>query len=121
MTRNREKFGEQISRVFVNLIKNSEESLAEKKLKIKDFKGKIHLDIKSNNDYIDVTLIDNGTGISDTKKIMNPYYTTKKDGTGLGLPIVTKIINEHSGSFSLKNNKMATGTITTITLPQINA
>ena len=96
---------DQLYRVFVNLIKNSEESLAEKKLKIKDFKGKIHLDIKSNNDYIDVTLIDNGTGISDTKKIMNPYYTTKKDGTGLGLPIVSKIISEHNGELSISNNQ----------------
>ena len=34
---------------------------------------------------------------------MTPYFTTKKTGTGLGLPIVTKIINEHSGSFSIKN------------------
>ena len=32
---------------------------------------------------------------------MNPYYTTKLKGTGLGLPIVNKIINEHSGDLSL--------------------
>ena len=33
---------------------------------------------------------------------MTPYFTTKKKGTGLGLPIVNKIINEHSGDFSIK-------------------
>ncbi len=96
---------DQLYRVFINLIKNSEESIAEKKLKIKDFKGKINLDIKSNNDYIDVTLTDNGTGISDTKIIMNPYFTTKKNGTGLGLPIVSKIINEHDGDLYISNNQ----------------
>ena len=42
-----------------------------------------------------------------TQKAMTPYYTTKKKGTGLGLPIVTKIINEHSGIFSIKNLKKA--------------
>ena len=47
-----------------------------------------------------VKLTDNGTGISDTKKVMTPYFTTKTKGTGLGLPIVNKIINEHSGDFS---------------------
>ena len=36
---------------------------------------------------------------------MTPYFTTKKTGTGLGLPIVSKIINEHSGIFSIKNKK----------------
>ena len=49
---------------------------------------------------------------------MTPYFTTKKTGTGLGLPIVTKIINEHSGDFSIRNQKGKSGTITTINLPK---
>ena len=60
----------QLYRVFINLIKNSKESIDEKKLKIPNFKGKIHIDIKLNNDYILVQLIDNGNGIIDTNKIM---------------------------------------------------
>ena len=36
---------------------------------------------------------------------MTPYFTTKKNGTGLGLPIVSKIINEHSGDILISNNK----------------
>ena len=42
----------------------------------------------------------------------------KKTGTGLGLPIVTKIINEHSGNFSIKNQKGKSGALITITLPK---
>ena len=61
---------------------------------------------------------DNGSGITDAKKAMTPYFTTKKTGTGLGLPIVTKIINEHNGNFSIKNKKDNKGTIVTITLPK---
>ena len=49
---------------------------------------------------------------------MTPYFTTKKTGTGLGLPIVTKIINEHSGNFSIKNKDDKSGTVVTITLPK---
>ena len=62
------------------------------------------IEINEDNDYIIVNLIDNGTGVSDTKKIMTPYFTTKKKGTGLGLPIVSKIINEHSGELLITNN-----------------
>ena len=36
-------------------------------------------------------MLDNGSGFKDTKNITKPYFTTKKDGTGLGLPIVTKL------------------------------
>ena len=52
-----------------------------------------------------VRLTDNGTGISDTKKVMTPYFTTKTKGTGLGLPIVSKIINEHLEIFLSKQKR----------------
>ena len=109
---------DQLNRVFVNLIKNSEESFIEKLQKEPDFKGNIDIEIVDNNDYIVIRLTDNGTGITDTKKAMTPYFTTKKTGTGLGLPIVTKIINEHSGTFSIKNKTNKRGTLITITLPK---
>ena len=48
---------------------------------------------------------------------MTPYFTTKKDGTGLGLPIVSKIINEHNGEISITNHKA--GVKIAITLPQL--
>ena len=108
---------EQIYRVFINLIKNSEESFLEKKAKNQDFTGKIDIEINKNNDYIFIQLTDNGTGIRDTRKVMTPYFTTKKSGTGLGLPIVSKIINEHSGDISLNNNSKSEGLTILITLP----
>ena len=97
---------DQIYRVLINLIKNSEESFMEKKVKNPDFKGKINIDIVKNNDYIVISVNDNGTGITDTKKAMTPFYTTKKTGTGLGLAIASKIINEHSGELNIVNNKL---------------
>ena len=112
---------EQLNRVFTNLIKNSEEAFLDKLEKNPNFKGKIDIEIISNNDYIMVRIKDNGTGISDTKKAMTPYYTTKIKGTGLGLPIVSKIINEHSGNFSIKNKKDENGIDIEISFPNIDA
>ncbi len=109
---------DQLNRVFINLIKNSEESFLELLQKEPNFKGNINIVIEDNNDYIVISIIDNGTGISDTKKAMTPYFTTKKTGTGLGLPIVTKIINEHSGNFSIKNKQDKGGAVVKISLPK---
>ena len=111
---------DQLNRVFINLIKNSEEAFLEKIVKEPNFKGNIDIEIDENNDYIIISLTDNGTGITDAKKAMTPYFTTKKTGTGLGLPIVTKIINEHSGNLTINNKTNGTGTAVKISIPKLN-
>ena len=109
---------DQLYRVSINLIKNSEDSILEKRKKDKLFEGKINIEINDNNDYITIELVDNGLGIKDTTKIMTPYFTTKKDGTGLGLPIVSKTINDHNGEITISNNNP--GAKVLITFPKIN-
>ena len=97
---------EQLSRVFFNLIKNAIESVQEKCLEITNTKGKISIEINDYDDYIEFTIEDNGKGfknLENIKKILNPYFTTKKKGTGLGLAIVNKIINDHNGSIKFVN------------------
>ena len=107
---------DQLYRVFINIIKNANESIIDILNKKPKYEGKIEIDILTNKDYIVSIIRDNGEGISDTKKVMTPYFTTKKKGTGLGLPIVNKIINEHSGEFVIKKDK---GTTIEIWLPSI--
>ena len=95
-----------ISRVLINLIKNAIESVQEKCLEITNTKGKISIEINDYDDYIEFTIEDNGKGfknLENIKKILNPYFTTKKKGTGLGLAIVNKIINDHNGSIKFVN------------------
>jgi len=93
---------EQLSRVFFNLIKNSIESIQEKKLNKTNFNGKIDIVLNQNEFDIVFSIVDNGLGFEilsgSIKNILNPYFTTKKKGTGLGLAIVNKIINDHNGS-----------------------
>ncbi len=92
---------EQLSRVFLNLIKNSIESINQKAQNNNNFSKKIDIELTEDNSHIKVTLEDSGVGFSELKNnikdILNPYFTTKKNGTGLGLSIVNKIINDHNG------------------------
>ena len=95
---------EQLSRVFLNLIKNSIESIQQKAEKINKFNKKISIVIEDNNDHIKVIMTDNGVGFGifkdKIKNILHPYFTTKKNGTGLGLSIVNKIVNDHNGKIN---------------------
>jgi len=111
---------EQINRVFINLIKNSIESLNEKYQKNSYFTKKIIIEIKEINDYIEILTIDNGTGFKTTNllDISKPYFTTKKNGSGLGLSIVVKIINDHNGTIEFQNYKK--GAKIKITFPKLN-
>ena len=93
---------EQLSRVFLNLIKNSIESIQQKSEKISDFDKNITIELKDFDSHISLVINDNGIGFknlnNNIKEILNPYFTTKKNGTGLGLSIVNKIINDHNGN-----------------------
>ena len=99
---------EQLNRIFTNLFKNSIESLKEKFSKSPNFTKKIDIEILKKDDYIQIIINDNGLGFSSKNldDLLKPYFTTKNNGTGLGLPIVNKIINDHNGTLKLAENKI---------------
>ncbi len=85
---------EQISRVFINLIKNSIQAVPT------DVKGVIEIEVTINNNKVLVKIEDNGTGISEDQKekLFTPSFTTKTSGMGMGLPIVKNIIENANGT-----------------------
>jgi nitrogen fixation/metabolism regulation signal transduction histidine kinase len=85
---------DQIIRVFNNLIKNATQAIPQ------DQEGKITIDLKLESGSVLVTITDNGVGIEKSKlgKIFVPYFTTKSNGTGLGLAMVKQIVENHHGS-----------------------
>ena len=98
---------EQFNRLFFNLIKNSLESIQEKAEKDSKTGKNIDIEIRQRRDYININIVDTGTGFKNkkTKDIIKPYFTTKEKGTGLGLSIVDKIISDHGGSIKFLNHK----------------
>ena len=67
--------------------------------------------------FVEVT--DTGEGISEEnlKSLFDPFFTTKMTGTGMGLPITLRIIEEHKGSIKVRS-RLGKGTTFIITLPQ---
>jgi two-component system nitrogen regulation sensor histidine kinase NtrY len=91
----------QISRVLINIIKNSLESIHEKKELEKYLQGAINISVENNNDFIYIIIEDNGVGFKTTPKdLITPLTTTKQHGSGLGLSIVSKILHEHGGDLN---------------------
>ena len=107
-------FPGQINQVFVNLINNALDAMD-------DF-GKIIITTKDlNDDYIEMTIEDTGSGMPDEikDKIFDPFFTTKDigKGTGLGLSISHGIIEKHNGEIRVES-KMGVGTTFIIKLPK---
>ena len=91
----------QISRVLINVVKNSLESINEKQETDKNLQGIINILVDNNNDFIYITIEDNGVGFKSTPKdLVAPFITTKQHGSGLGLSIVSKILHEHGGDLN---------------------
>jgi len=106
---------EQIKRVMVNLLDNA---VAAVSAVDRDGKVEISTQYDKNHRRVKLDVRDNGLGISpeDKMKLFEPYFSTKKAGTGLGLVIVSSIISDHNGSVNVTDNIQG-GTIVSIELP----
>ena len=100
---------DRLVQVFLNILKNSIEALTEKENK----KIKISTQVYKNN--VTILIEDNGIGMSKytLEHIEDPFYTTKKDGTGLGTVFSSEIIKEHNGSIQYISEE-GKGTITKV-------
>jgi C4-dicarboxylate-specific signal transduction histidine kinase len=99
----------QFEQVLINLIKNADEAMNNKLANI-EVKASIDLD------SIIIEIIDSGVGIKNTDNLFTPFYTTKKQGSGIGLVLCREIIEAHQGSLSLENRSDQQGCIVKIEL-----
>jgi nitrogen fixation/metabolism regulation signal transduction histidine kinase len=103
---------DQMRRVFVNLFDNSIAAIGE------DEDGRIRIRLDRTNGDVRIEFTDNGPGIPVDRlpRIFEPYFTSKSEGTGLGLAMVKNIILLHGGSIDAKSDQ-GQGTTFTITIP----
>lgn len=99
-----------IRQMLVNLVKNAMAAMTSG--------GIIHISTWSANDIVYMTVEDTGSGIPEDviHKIFEPYFTTKVDGTGLGLTMTYKVVKEHGGDIRVQS-ELGKGTCFTISLP----
>uniref|UniRef100_A0A7C4THZ4 histidine kinase n=1 Tax=candidate division WOR-3 bacterium TaxID=2052148 RepID=A0A7C4THZ4_UNCW3 len=102
---------EEIKRAILNIVLNAIESVSERT-------GKVEVNLRREEKEILIEVGDNGPGISEEikDKIFEPYFTTRRGGTGLGLYIAKKIIKDYNGRIVLKSTP-GTGSVFTIHLP----
>lgn len=105
----------QAEQIFLNIMTNAVESLAPK--------GHLRIEaktvVKAEMRLIKITFTDNGSGIEETikDKIFDPFFTTKAKGTGLGLVVVAKLVEENGGRIEMES-KLSYGTRVKIYLPE---
>jgi two-component system sensor histidine kinase HydH len=93
--------------VFVNLITNAMQAMqAQEDSSEKTLRLSIAPETLNGESGVGVIVEDTGPGVPPElrEQIFNPFFTSKKDGVGLGLSIVAKIVDDHRGSIRLENN-----------------
>lgn len=100
-----------MERVFVNLAVNGMQAMTEKK-------GMLKVSTKETNGLVEVRFQDTGVGIkeADKTKIFSPFFTTKAQGMGMGLPVCKRFVEIHDGSITVES-KEGEGAIFTVRLP----
>jgi two-component system, NtrC family, nitrogen regulation sensor histidine kinase NtrY len=98
--------GTMIGQALTNLIKNAGEAIEtlQEKSVIENLVPEIRISLTADESESVIRIMDNGIGLpADRARLFEPYVTTREKGTGLGLPIVKKIIEEHGGTLTLED------------------
>ena len=103
---------DQLKQVFLNLVTNAVQAMERGG-------GTITIGTRTVGEYVEVSIADDGPGISqaDLPKVFDPFFTKRAEGTGLGLTIVHRIIDEHEGRIEVDSHPG--GTIFRVTLPAL--
>lgn len=100
---------DRLTQVVLNIFRNGLQAMPDG--------GALDIAVKASDMSISIRISDSGYGISpeDMQKVFEPFFTTKARGTGLGLALCKKIVEEHHGTIGIESSK--TGTSVTMILP----
>ena len=92
--------GEQLKQVLLNLGLNGIQAMQPG--------GTLRFRVRPLGDFIDFEVVDDGKGIpeDDLERVFNPFYTSRPEGTGMGLPIAYRIVTQHGGHIIVRRNEL---------------
>jgi len=104
----------QLQQVFLNLLNNAYDAVEGT-----ERVGRIEIETAAVDDFVEIRVRDNGSGITNSERIFEPFFTTKPvgKGTGLGLSICYGIVRTHKGEILCHNNSGADGCTFVVRLP----
>ena len=102
--------GDQLEQLLINIIRNAVDASLETK-------GGVTVGWRNVNDWLEVTVDDEGKGLPDTSNLFVPFFTTKPNGSGIGLALSRQIAEAHGGTVSLENRAGTAGCRATLRIP----
>ena len=105
--------GDQLDQLLINLLRNGVDAALETG-------GSVCVGWTRHGDGVAVWVRDDGPGVADTANLFVPFFTTKRNGSGIGLALSRQIVDAHNGFLSIDNRDDASGVIATVTLPSQN-
>jgi len=98
-----------LSQALTNIIKNATEGISAEEGRTEP--GHINVSLEKSAGFVEINIVDNGKGFpkENRHRLLEPYMTTRAEGTGLGLPIVAKILEDHGGGIELLDSASGKG------------
>jgi signal transduction histidine kinase len=101
---------DQLDQVLINLLRNAADASAETH-------GGVKVGWRKDGGFVEVSVEDEGPGLSNTANLFVPFFTTKPGGSGIGLVLCRQIAEAHGGSLALENRLDARGCVARLRLP----
>lgn len=102
--------GDQLDQLLINLVGNAVDAALETQ-------GAVRVEWQRAGDTLELRVLDDGPGIAHSANLFVPFYTTKTDGTGIGLALSRQIAEAHGGTLTLRNRTDARGAEARLLLP----
>ncbi len=104
--------GDQLDQLLINLVQNAVDAVEESAGGVQ-----VGWDRPAHRDVVEVWVRDEGPGLSNTANLFVPFFTTKPDGSGIGLVLSRQIAEAHGGTLTLENRTDRAGCVATLSLP----
>lgn len=102
--------GDQLDQLLINLVRNAADAALEAQ-------GRAWLSWSEADGWLELSVEDEGPGLAETANLFVPFFTTKPDGTGIGLALARQIAEAHGGNVTLANRDGARGCVARVRLP----